>query len=482
MRTLIFSVFITTGIIICGQNTFQIPQVSADSLMKHVEFFSAPDKKGRLPGTDGYHQSADYTIALFKEFGIEPLPGYDQYRQYLPLENNLITGPCDFHVIHYEKGIIQAVHGDNYSFRGFTGSGKMTVETVFCGYGLCEEGFDEYAGVDVKGKAVLIYKGNPKFSSGKDYEPFSIRSRANTAKEHGAAAVIFIPEPGNERPKPIGSVMCGQGEYYPEMPLLQIDFETSDYLFQGSGFTAEQLFLLLQEKQQPVSLSLPSKVYINVSSEYKSEIKSYNILGFLKGSDPVLQNEFILITAHIDHVGFQCDVIYPGANDNASGSAAVIELARLFSKNKPARSIIFVLFTAEESGLEGSNFLASHLPVEDDQIVAAFNFDCIAVGDSIQIGNGLTNPGLYKSCKSFDHTSLMVTQTWKGGGADLTPFSELGIPGLYFVSKYSYPHLHLPSDTPETINTELFRNLVQLGFETARFAGSSEYIREKTID
>lgn len=476
-------IFLISWIAFChAQNDAPMLQVSSDSLLKHTEFFSLPDKQGRLPGTEGFNKSADYAIILFKHYKLEPLPGYEQFRQYVPLESNLIHGPCEFHVIHYNKGIVESVHGENYSFRGFTGNGKMTTETVFCGYGISEEWYDDYADIDVRGKTVLIFKGEPTFDNGKQYEPFSIRSRAKTAREHGAAAVIFIPVPGSERSKPIGSVMCGEGEYIPDMPLLQIDIETCDLLFDGTGITTDELYTEIRTKNQPASKHLPSKVFINISSEYKPEIKGYNILGQITGTDPELNNEYILITAHLDHVGFQCDVIYPGANDNASGSAAVIELARLFSLQKPLRSVVFVLFTAEESGLEGAEFMATQLPVPAEQIVAVMNFDCIAVGDSIQIGNGLSCPVLYDICKSFDNNALMVSQTWKGGGADLTPFSRLGIPGLYFVSKYSYTHLHLPSDSTSTLNPEIFTRLVQLGYETARYVSDGKYAREEIIE
>jgi hypothetical protein len=454
--------------------------VNVDSLMQSVNMMSDPRATGRLPGTVGYEFVAEYVETKFKQYGLAPLPN-GTFRQIVPLETNIISGPCEFHVIHYENGIIPSVLGESYSFRGFTGSGQMTTQTVFCGFGLSSAEYDDYANIDVTGKTVLIFKGNPSFGSGKTYEPFSIRSRAKTAKEHGAAAVIFIPIPGDIRSKPIGSVMCGEGEHFSNLPMLQIDTTLTKSLFEGSGYTYSQLYKIITENDKPHSLQLPSNVYINVEAEYHKQIDSYNIVGILKGNDPELNNEWILITAHLDHVGFQCDVIYPGANDNASGSAAVIELARLFSQKAPARSIIFALLTAEESGLHGAEFLANNLHIPAEKVVAAMNFDCIASGDSIQIGNGLSNPILYEACKQFDFENLMISRTWKGGGADLSPFHKKNIPGLYFVTYYSYQHLHLPSDTPETLNTELFRAIVALGFKTASSVAAGEYKREPII-
>lgn len=190
--------------------------------------------------------------------------------------------------------------------------------------------------------------------------------------------------------------------------------------------------------------------------------------------------------AHLDHVGRQGNnLYYPGANDNASGSAAVLQLARAFVNGnvRPARSIIFVLFTSEEQGLNGSEFFAKNLPVPLEKIVAMFNLDCIGSGDSIQVGSGKSSPVLWDIAHKNDslYTKKMVAQTWSGGGADATPFFNIGIPTLYFVSKYSYTHLHLPTDTPETLNAELFEKIVTLAFITASEVLKGGYLREILI-
>ncbi len=472
MKQFLLLCLTATNLFVCtAQNT----TVSIDSLMNSVEYFSDPACMGRLPGTNGYDIAAEFAIKKFHNWGIKTFNQYPDYKQVVPLETNLISGPCDFHIVHFEKGIINSQLGESHSFRGFTGSGEMTVETVFCGFGIQNKDYNDYANVDVKGKAVLIFKGNPSFESGKNYEPFSIRGRAKTAHEHGAAAVIFIPEPGTDRTKPIGSVMCGDGEHIHNLPMLQTDPELTDALFDGSGFSLQQLHQEILNKGKPHSLQLPSKVYINVSAQYHQQIDAYNIIGYIEGADENLKDEFVFITAHLDHVGYQCDVIYPGANDNASGSAAVLEMARLFSTDRPDRSVAFILFTAEESGLHGAQFLADNLPVPVSNIVAAFNSDCIAVGDSIQIGNGESWPELYNLCKSKDSDNLIINRTWGGGGADLTPLHNAGIQGLYFVTRYSYTHLHLPSDTPETLNQDLFLKITELLWRTTKSAASDTY-------
>ncbi len=150
------------------------------------------------------------------------------------------------------------------------------------------------------------------------------------------------------------------------------------------------------------------------------------------------------------------------------------------SDTKPKRSILFVLFASEEQGLFGSKYFVDNLKIDSEKIIAMFNLDCVGYGDSIQIGNGKSAPELWKIANKLDKKdlNLMVENTWSGGGADLTPFYEKGIPGLYFASKYSYEHLHLPTDTPETLNPSLFEILVKLAYLTAREIADGNYKRE----
>ena len=129
------------------------------------------------------------------------------------------------------------------------------------------------------------------------------------------------------------------------------------------------------------------------------------------------------------------------------------------------------------------NILLKILKIDKDKIIAMFNLDCIGYGDSIQVGNGKSSPELWNLARKIDkeNFNLVVEDTWSGGGADLTPFYEKGIPGLYFVSKYSYEHLHLPTDTPETLNPVLFENIVKLAYLTAREVADGNYKREEVI-
>lgn len=454
-------------------------QVSIDSLIRYALFLSAPDKKGRLPGTPQYDICAEYIIEHFQRHRIKPLPEYPDFKQHLTIPLNVFQDACDFHFIlpdGSKKHFIQGVH---YSFRGFTGSGAGTYEAVFCGFGITNTHYDDYRDVDVKGKAVIIFKDNPPFSEKLEIPPFSVRERALNAYKHGAAAVIFVYPPVASRNRPIASVQCSQGQYIPDLPMLEMDSVLFEMLLKEHQLSVKEVYEYITILEKPLPLSFQTKMHIHVRTFYTANAHTYNIIGYIQGTDKELRKQFILLSAHLDHVGSQCDVIYPGANDNASGVAALMELARVISEKPLQRSVLFVFFTGEEAGLVGSKFFASNLPLQNEQIVAVLNFDCIAVGDSIQIGNGLSAPQLYELCKKNDTERLIVKQTWKGGGADLTPLHEIGIPGLYLVSKYSYPHLHLPTDKVETFNTKLFLAIVDLAYKTIRNIDELHYTREK---
>ncbi len=454
--------------------------ISPVKLTENLKFIGSVDLKGRLPGTEGYDIAADFCIQKFKEYGIKNFRGLNNYKQFFKLENNRIIGPCELNIIHAERGFLKLKHGTAYTLRGFTGSATGTFDVVFCGYGISTDNYDDYKNVNVKNKAVIIYKANPQFEN-VSVEPFSIRNRIKTAVEKGAAAVIFVNTPTFKNSHPIGSVMDGKGEHFPNIPAIEIDHQTAELFFDDSGTSFADSYKAIIEQRAPYSIELKSKAIIDIKAIYNSAVDVYNIIGFIEGRDASKKDEFILLTAHLDHVGSQCEVVFPGANDNASGSAAILELARYFSEYKPEHSIIFALLTAEESGLQGAEFLATNLPVSSNKIIAALNFDCIASGDSIQLGNGLTNPELFKLAKSLDKNNLVIKDTWSNGGADLTPFVKLGIPGLYFVTKYSYTNLHLQTDTFENCNLDLFERVIMLAAELIKNIDKGKYERENIL-
>ena len=461
------------------------PEVNTGHLMEIVNYMASPELEGRQAGSQGLVKAADYAVARFEQYGLLPA-GEKGFYQEFELEYNQILPGSRMLIVDKNGMETEPDLGKDYSFRGFTGAGITKAEVIFAGYGISRPdiGYDDYSAIDVGDKIVMVFKANPSWKiSDEPWGEGSIRSKAATAKKHGAKAIIFLPtSSGWHSRMPIGSVMDGEGEHLIDFPQLEIGKELADGLLDGLGFTLAEMQEKIDIEEKPVSTNTGKQVFIDVKTEYISNQTTVNVVAMLPGSNPELKDEYIVIGAHMDHVGSQAGkVYYPGANDNASGTAAVIELARMFStlEPKPARSVLFVLFDAEECGLKGATHFVENSPVAHNKIVAMLNFDCIAHGESIQIGSGLSNPELFEIARKADSSGLLIGNTWKGGGADATPFYNAGIPTLYFVTRDSYTYLHLPGDTPETLNPPLFTSIVQLGFDIALQVANGNYTREK---
>ena len=464
-----------------------LESINKENLLNTVKVLASPKFGGRLPGNEGYNKAANLVAEKFSLDGLIPA-GDDGYFQYLKVEYNKIDTPVTFNLLDKDDSQ-EFTLGKDYVFRGFTGSGNLKLPVAFCGYGISRPdlGYDDYKNIDVENKIVLVFKQNPSWKiNNEEWRNEYPRQKSRVAHEHGAKGILFVSLTNVDKPQPlIGSVMHGEGEQLENFPQLQISSEAANDFIVSSGYSLSECQMKIDAIEKPLSFLTRKEAEIKVSTEYINSAKTMNVVGKIEGTDSTLKNEYLIIGAHLDHVGSQAGLLYPGANDNASGSAAVLELAKSFqiSNIKPKRSILFVLFASEEQGLYGSKYFVDNLKINPDQIVAMFNLDCVGYGDSIQIGNGKSAPMLWKIANSLDqeNSRLMVRDTWNGGGADATPFYEKGIPCLYFVSKYSYDYLHQPTDTPETLNPELFEKLVRLGYLTAREVIDGTYRRELVI-
>ena len=457
-----------------------LESITADGLMATVEHLASDEFEGRLAGTPGYDAAADWAARRFAAAGLESVCP-DGYLQRFPIECNVIDAPCRLEIRRDGELIRDCILGEDFACRGFTGSGVVSAPVVFVGYGLSlpGRGYDDYAGVDVSGAVVLCFKPLPKWSLDDEAgwgEVHLPRERCRVAAAHGAVGLLMVGFPEENARKPIASVLHGPGEQDERFPAAQIDVPIVDELLAGAGLDLAGLREAIDSARAPHSVATGAEATMEIHARYDAAAPTSNVVAVLRGRDPELADEYVVFGAHIDHVGAQAGVVYPGANDNASGSAAVLALAEAFAVADPApdRSLVFVLFSGEEQGLNGARRYAENPPVPLERTVAMFNFDCIAHGDSIRVGGGKSAPDMWRLARDLDADGdrLMTAATWKGGGADATPFFEAGVKTLYWVTTNSYTHLHAPTDMPDTLNPELFESLVRLAYRTAgRVAG-----------
>ena len=459
--------------------------IRAADLMKTVEYLASPRFGGRPSGGPGYLKAARAMAARFHSLGMRP-GGEDGFFQRLEIEYEEIDA-CRLALLLPDGSMRRLRLGPDFVARGLSGSGRLSVPVVFAGYGLSapEQGYDDYAGIDARGKIVLAFKTAPPFRPdslgwGDRLEP---RPRGRAAAAHGARGLLLVAFDDPEGlTMPIGSFLEGPGPQDEDFPRLMVDVPIAEEMVSTAGLRLAELKAAIDSTRRPQSHDLAVQARLDVRARYRARQPSVNVVALLEGSDPVLREECLVIGAHLDHVGAQAgELWFPGANDNASGAAAVLALARAFAQGeRPMRSVAFVLFSSEEAGLDGSRRFVADPPVPPARIVAFLNLDCVAVGDSIQLGNGKSSPRLWQLARDLDArgSRLSVAATWGEGSADATPFFERGIPALYFASQPSYAHIHQAGDTPATLNPRLFEELVRLAYRVAWQVAQGGYPRE----
>ncbi len=459
--------------------------IRAADLMRTVEWLAAPEMRGRLAGGPGYMDAARGMADRFRALGLAP-GGDDGYFQRLDVEYEEIDS-CALALVRPDGTVRELRHGADFLCRGLSGSGEVTAPVVFAGYGVSrpELGYDDYAGLDVRGRVVLALKPDPPFTLdslgwGESLLP---RPRARVAAAHGAKGLLLVAAADPEGlTRPIGSVLEGEGPGPAGFPSMQVDLPVAEELLAGTGPGLGAVQAAIDSTRRPHSRELGLGVRMGVRARYEERRPSANVVGILEGADPARRDQAVVIGAHLDHVGEQAGLVFPGANDNASGAAAVLALAEALARGgvRPARTVVFALFSSEESGLQGAKRFVARPPVPLERVVAMLNLDCVGVGDSIQLGSGKTSPKLWALARDLDarHDRLSVADTWGGGGADATPFAERGVPTLYFASRFSYRYLHQPGDTPPTLNPRLYEALVRLAYRTAWAAADGDYAGE----
>ncbi|MDZ7375644.1 MAG: M28 family peptidase, partial [candidate division KSB1 bacterium] len=337
-----------------------------------------------------------------------------------------------------------------------SGSGKVTAEVIFVGFGISEpqKGWDDYAGIDVAGKIVLIYRGTP--SDGQDWSAENERDyKMQQAAKHEAAALLMF-----ERDWAIRGGTIHEDGYFPQLPALSVSKKVALDIFRGTYRQLDHVIRDLAKK--PGSFATGKIMSIEAQVDKIEPGVGENVIGILLGNDPILKDEFIVIGAHMDHNGLGTSGFgYFGADDNASGTATVMELARVFASRKSdlRRSLVFIAFGGEEQGLRGSKFFATNPTVPVEKICLMINFDMVGQGNG-GAGFGGRNyfPGIVSEMIGAlsDSIQKKFSAGRAGGmwGSDHAHFIEQGIPDFTFYSTGDHPFYHQFEDDPSQINPQ----------------------------
>lgn len=364
---------------------------------QHVKVLADDNMEGRETGSPGMKRAADYVVTQLKQDGLKPAGTNGYFQPVKLIKRTLGESKCSLTLVRNGKGIPVKL-GDEAIFSTRVDlAPSVEAPLVFAGYALKvpEKNYDDFAGLDVKGKIVVYISGAPAEIPGDLASHYqSAGERWKALKAAGAIGTIGIPNPA-AMDIPWSRIMVTRLQ--PSMKLADPSFnetegwqlsatwnpEVADKLLEGTGHKAADLFALVKEKKPLPHFDVHASVKAKTKIDY-ANVESFNVVGKLEGSDPKLKGENVVLSAHLDHVGIgqpvasnPNDRIYNGAMDNASGSAILLEVARRIHEQKidHKRTILFVFVTGEEKGLLGSRYFARKPTVSKDSVVADVNTD-----------------------------------------------------------------------------------------------------------
>jgi hypothetical protein len=486
--------------------------ITVAEIIDHIYFLASDELTGRSPGTSGYQMAAKYSATQFHAAGALPIimdeEGNPTYYQNIPMkrvfkspETSMVIGESEFK------------HGLDFAA---VSAGKETsleasdVGLVFVGYGITAKkaGYDDYEGLDVEGKYVVMMAGAPM----KDGEPVlppeihkhyedvqqSIMPKFLNVKQHKAAGIIIVP--------PTEETLPGDFKWDSVIGMMaqdRISMDSDKPAMNPMGFL-DIPFLLVTEAvvndlfaDAPYNPATGEGKYttfeldeaLDITIETKEEkFKTANVVAIVPGTDPELQHEYITIGAHLDHTGQSPMGINNGADDNASGSTAVLEVAEAVAKNPTRRSVAFILYTAEESGLHGSRYFVNNPPFEMEQVVVNLNLDMVgretddAPGGVSVIGSKMRSQELKdiiikvneeKTRMVLDFSTDEEDPQNLAGRSDHFNFHLKGVPVAFF-STGLHSEYHTPEDDPGLIVPEKIQSVSQLCYGVTQYLGNRD--------
>ena len=442
-----------------------LDSLSASDLLQHIKTLSSDEYEGRAPGTKGEELTVNYLAEQFKKLGLKPGNPDGTFVQKVPLIGYTPTPTVSFDAGGKKMDLAAA----DFLARSATFKPDVKVsnsDVVFVGYGVVapEYDWDDFKGVDVKGKTIVMLVNDPQIpdtSDPKKLDDKIFKGKAMTyygrwtykyeiASEKGAAAAIIVHETATAG-YPIKALNSWRQENFglkgSEKGRVAVEgwitFDKAKELFAASGQDLEALKKAALTKDfKPVKLN--AKANISIKSTIR-EIASQNVVTKLEGSDPKLKDEYVIYSAHWDHMGrdpkLQGDQIFNGAIDNASGTASLLELANAFSKLKatPKRSVLFLSVTAEEKGLLGAKYYAEHPLYPLNKTLANINMDGVNQWGKtkditvIGLGNSNLDEVLTEVAKTQGRTLRPDAEPEKGFfyRSDHFEFAKQGVPALY---------------------------------------------------
>ncbi len=452
-----------------------VAELSAARYLQNVTWLARDEMKGRGNGSPELTQAGDYIASQFQAAGLQPRGDNGTYFQTFEITTGTEFGPKNEVRINGKSLKLN----EEFVPIAFSSSADVEGPVVFAGYGITapELHYDDYQGIDVKGKIVVLLRHEPQELdehspfNGKDFTSHAaFDNKAVNARQHGATGIVFITDPNNHRSdqEDVGAATRGAPPENIGIPSVHARRDPIMTVFKNSGKDVSAIQKKIDTDLKPASFELPA-VRIRIATDVVRVRKSVrNVIGAMPGSDPAIKDEWVVAGAHYDHLGLgdrnslapsQIGQIHHGADDNASGTAGVMELARLASSNKASfkRSVLFMTFAGEELGLLGSNYFVNHPSIPLQNVMGMINLDMIGrvTNDRLFVEGVGTSESFKPWVEEFNKSvGLKLDFSNSGfGGSDHMSFNIKRIPVVFFFSGL-HADYHKPSDTVDKINAQ----------------------------
>ncbi len=482
-------------------------QFTAEEFLDPIKFLASDELKGRGDGSRELDRAASYLAGRFRQYGLRPGGENGSYYQRFVLVVGAKLGRKNTATFHQGDGSEKLKVQQQFTPLSFSGNGTLRAPLAFVGYGITapEYHYDDYQGLDVSGRIVVVLRHEPQendehsvFAGKQLTRHADIANKAINAKNHGAKAMVLVNDVGNHPGEPdrLLGLDDVSGPQEMRIPIIQVKADVADRWLKPSGRNLEELRQAIDKdlSNHSFALDASSELALTVNVE-RIHRKVSNVVAELPGSDPSLAGQYIVVGAHYDHLGLggheslaprQRGQVHHGADDNASGTSGVLELADALAHSNPRtrHSVVFICFAGEELGLLGSSYYAAHPTFSLKQSLAMINMDMIGrvSKNKLYVGGTGTSPGFQKLVEEANRDlKFNLSFSASGYGAsDQTSFTAREVPVFFFFSGL-HSDYHKPSDTWDKIDAadgarvvELVSNVVG---ELDRLDAKPQYVR-----
>jgi len=454
------------------------PAITENDIMDHIRYLSHKDRVGRYPGTRGSKDVISYLIRQFKSFGVKPGGVNGSFVQPFNITDGIELGKNNSMIINGNNLVTE----QDYIPLWFSGNETVSASAVFTGYGFSinekELKWNDYSGLDVAGKWVIVMRHSPERNNQHSlYTPHSgLHKKMLVARDKGAIGIIYVSQIEDDDLYPL---KYRAGFSNAGIPAIHLSNEMADKLFKSVGTTRKDIQNNMNKSLKTVSFKLP--VIINASVELNPiQTRGANVVGLIQSGNRKYRNEYVVIGAHFDHLGMggagtgsrkpDTTGIHSGADDNASGTSGLLEIAHklVSQKSRLKRSIILIGFDAEEKGLLGAKYFVENPLIDLKKIVTMINLDMIGrmKDSSITVGgvgtSSMFEPLLKRKSIGRNFTINMTKPGY--GPSDHAAFYSKDIPVLFFFTGF-HNEYHTPDDSWKLINLKGEKDILDLVYE-----------------